>query len=182
MLQSQLRGTDLTKLGKIWATFKIIVGTIWRHIRAIPCMQAFLSCRNTTCHAVIIAIQSPQPRHDLQLFMNGSLVSLCGTRHIHCWKKLGGFRCMGLKTLYCKALCDVKFCQIEGNGRKFRHIELSNIASSVNFFNCVYCLSDGANLCHSFFASLYLPAVCIISFNFLPCCISLSSCRVYNLF
>ena len=27
---------------------------------------------------------------------------------------------------YCIALCDVKFSQIEGNGRKFRHIELSN--------------------------------------------------------
>ena len=29
---------------------------------------------------------------------------------------------------YCKALCDVKFRQMEGNGRKFRHIyvELSN--------------------------------------------------------
>ena len=148
-----------------------------------PCQNAFLSCRNTTCHAVIIAIQSPQPRHDLQLFMNGSLVSLCSTRHKYCWKNLGGFRCMLLKTLYCKALCDVKFSQIEGNGSKFRHKELSiAIASSVKFYNSVYCLSDWANLCHSFFASLYLPAVCIISFNFLPCCISLSSCRVYNLF
>ena len=27
---------------------------------------------------------------------------------------------------YCKALCDVKLRQIEGNGKKFRHIELSN--------------------------------------------------------
>ena len=27
---------------------------------------------------------------------------------------------------YCKALCDVKFSQMEGNGRKFRHIQLSN--------------------------------------------------------
>ena len=27
---------------------------------------------------------------------------------------------------YCKALCDVKFRHIEGYGRKFRHIELSN--------------------------------------------------------
>ena len=27
---------------------------------------------------------------------------------------------------YCKALCDEKFSQIEGNGRKFRHLELSN--------------------------------------------------------
>ena len=33
-----------------------------------------------------------------------------------------------------KALCDVKFSQIEGNGRKFRHIE---IASSVKFSNSV---------------------------------------------
>ena len=27
--------------------------------------------------------------------------------------------------IYCKALCEVKFSHIEGNGRKFRHIELS---------------------------------------------------------
>ena len=27
---------------------------------------------------------------------------------------------------YCKALCDVKFRKIEGNGRTFRHIKLSN--------------------------------------------------------
>ena len=33
---------------------------------------------------------------------------------------------------YCKTLCDVKFRQIEGNGRKFCHIELSN---SVKFSN-----------------------------------------------
>ena len=33
---------------------------------------------------------------------------------------------------YCKALWDVTFRQIEGNGRKFRHIELSN---SVKFSN-----------------------------------------------
>ena len=38
---------------------------------------------------------------------------------------------------YCKALCDVKFCQIAGNGRKFSHIELSNIASSVEFSDSV---------------------------------------------
>ena len=29
---------------------------------------------------------------------------------------------------YCKALCDVKFRQLEGNGRTFRHIELSVIS------------------------------------------------------
>ena len=28
---------------------------------------------------------------------------------------------------YCKVLCDVKFSQIGGNGRKFSHIELSNV-------------------------------------------------------
>ena len=27
---------------------------------------------------------------------------------------------------YCKALCDVKFSQIEGNGREFSHKEISN--------------------------------------------------------
>ena len=31
-------------------------------------------------------------------------------------------------------VCDVKFSQIEGNGRKFRHIELrKKAASSVNY-------------------------------------------------
>ena len=30
----------------------------------------------------------------------------------------------------CKALCDVKFSQIEGNGRKFSQIELSNYVLS----------------------------------------------------
>ena len=34
--------------------------------------------------------------------------------------------CIWRMTLCCKALCDVKFRQIEGNGRKCRHIELSN--------------------------------------------------------
>ena len=31
-----------------------------------------------------------------------------------------------VQNLNLKALCDVKFRQIEVNGRKFRHIELSN--------------------------------------------------------
>ena len=40
----------------------------------------------------------------------------------------GGFRCMRLMTLqYCKALCDVKCSQIEGNVGKFSHIELNQI-------------------------------------------------------
>ena len=39
---------------------------------------------------------------------------------------------------YCKALCDEKFCQIAGNGRKFSHIELSNKESSVKFFKQWY--------------------------------------------
>ena len=34
---------------------------------------------------------------------------------------------------YCKALCDEKFSQMEGNGRKFSHIELSNIFISYIF-------------------------------------------------
>ena len=34
-----------------------------------------------------------------------------------------------------EALCDVKFRQIEGNDRKFRHIELTSIASSVKLSN-----------------------------------------------
>ena len=40
---------------------------------------------------------------------------------------------------YCKALCDLKCSQIEGNGGKFRHIEISNtVASSVKFSNSEY--------------------------------------------
>ena len=32
--------------------------------------------------------------------------------------------------LFCKALCEEKFRQIEGNGRKLSHIELSNCVVS----------------------------------------------------
>ena len=32
---------------------------------------------------------------------------------------------------YCKALCDVKFSQIEGNSRTFCHIEISNSVVTV---------------------------------------------------
>ena len=34
---------------------------------------------------------------------------------------------------YCKALCDEKFSQKEGNGRKFSHIELRNIVIILTF-------------------------------------------------
>ena len=34
---------------------------------------------------------------------------------------------------YCKALCDVRFSQVEENGRKFRHIELSKSVYQINF-------------------------------------------------
>ena len=40
-------------------------------------------------------------------------------------------------TLYCKTVCDVKFGQIEGNGRNERHIELNSIVSLVKFSNSV---------------------------------------------
>ena len=38
---------------------------------------------------------------------------------------------------FCKALCDVKFRKIEGNGRKFHQIKLSNISSSFKISNSV---------------------------------------------
>ena len=34
--------------------------------------------------------------------------------------------CPALGLRYCNALCDVKLRQEEGNGRKFRHIEINN--------------------------------------------------------
>ena len=51
-----------------------------------------------------------------------------------CFLKTGNLRVMAdFAVLYLsadaiasKALCDVKLSQIEGNGRKFRHIDLSN--------------------------------------------------------
>ena len=50
---------------------------------------------------------------------------------MHCYKSVvGGFRCMWR---YCKALCNVKFSQIEGNGQKFSHIERSNGVIMVGF-------------------------------------------------
>ena len=44
-------------------------------------------------------------------------------------EKFGGFPCICLMTLL-PALCDVKFRQIEGNGRNFPQRELSNSAIS----------------------------------------------------
>ena len=41
-----------------------------------------------------------------------------------------------LKVTDCKALCDVKYSQIKGNGRQFHHIGLSNIVVS-KFSNSV---------------------------------------------
>ena len=39
-------------------------------------------------------------------------------------------------------LCDVKFSQVERNGRKFRHIEVSiTVASLVKFSNCLLAFS-----------------------------------------
>ena len=43
------------------------------------------------------------------------------TLHVHTLlESFAGFRCMWLMTLL--QSCDVKFSQIEGNGRQFRHI------------------------------------------------------------
>ena len=51
------------------------------------------------------------------------------------------------KVLAYFALCDVQFGQIEGNGRKFRHIKSLAIAPSVKISNSVltkniYCLKN----------------------------------------
>ena len=40
---------------------------------------------------------------------------------------------------FCKALCDVKFSQIEGNGRQFSHIWSLALTSSVIFSNSLVC-------------------------------------------
>ena len=48
-------------------------------------------------------------------------------RHSHTLRKVL------TKAIYCKALCDVKFRHIEGNGRKFCHIELSIRFHQINF-------------------------------------------------
>ena len=57
-----------------------------------------------------------EPEHGLHGDGQGS-----ASPHVHCYKSFGGFSCFGLMTL-----CEVKFRQIQGNGRKFRHKELSN--------------------------------------------------------
>ena len=40
---------------------------------------------------------------------------------------------------YCKALCDVKFRQIKGNGRNFRHIDLNSSVISYCKFSRKFC-------------------------------------------
>ena len=65
---------------------------------------------------------------------------------------------MWLMTLYCKALYEVKFSQIEGNGWKFSHIELSNWCHPLNFptvyrHNC-FLEGDWPDLCILFSATL----------------------------
>ena len=50
-------------------------------------------------------------------------------------KVLGDFAVCDVLS-YCKALCDVQFRQIEGNGRTFRHILLSNGVISLIFCQC----------------------------------------------
>ena len=59
---------------------------------------------------------------------------------------------------FCKALCNVKFSQIEDDNRKFRHMELSNIALSVKFSNSV------ASKRKQFF-NFKISSNCIISYE-----------------
>ena len=63
----------------------------------------------------------------------------------HCYKNFGGFRCMWLMNLMQSCICDVKCRQIEGNVRKFRHIELSNsaISNSASSLNRLWCGGGG---------------------------------------
>ena len=55
------------------------------------------------------------------------------TYPMHCYKSFERFRWMWR---YCKALCGLKFSQIEGNSRQFRPIELSN-RTAVNLSNYI---------------------------------------------
>ena len=49
-------------------------------------------------------------------------------------KSIGGFRCIVSDwRRYCKAVCDVKFSQIEENGQKCCHIQISNSVISKSF-------------------------------------------------
>ena len=50
---------------------------------------------------------------------------------IYCYKSFGDFAIFDWWR-YCKAICDVKFRQIEGNGWKFRHIELMMYSASTS--------------------------------------------------
>ena len=60
-------------------------------------------------------------------------------------KVLADFAAYVTNDAIAKLLYDVKFSQIEGNSRKFSHIELSNIGSSVKFSNSVYCIQCTSN-------------------------------------
>ena len=70
---------------------------------------------------------------------------------------------------YCIALCDVKFSQIEGNGRKFRHIELSNKKISRNLL-CMFIWGQvqflGPKKGRKFRDTVPLSPVCNIIFLF----------------
>ena len=78
-------------------------------------------------HGVAIATT----RGERKLFCGNSLTSSINILHISTYtvrKVLADFA-------VCDVLCDVKFSHIEGNGRKFSHIQLSNIVSSVKLSN-----------------------------------------------
>ena len=53
---------------------------------------------------------------------------------------------------FCKALYDVKFSKVEGNGRTFRHIELSHSVITYHqqcrqlLVHCLYCMSVSHNV------------------------------------
>ena len=56
---------------------------------------------------------------------------------------------------YCKALCDVKFSQIEGNGGKFSYIELQALALSITVHLLFNTLAHG--LSANIFSYFLLP-------------------------
>ena len=85
-------------------------------------------------HGVAIATT----RGERKLFCGNSLTSSINILHISTYtvrKVLADFAVCDWRCYIAKVLCDVKFSHIEGNSRKFSHIQLSNIVSSVKLSN-----------------------------------------------
>ena len=111
---------------------------IWR-----PTVPDSISCRENWNGFLYTFYSLCKPHARIQFLMIPCLFcSYCVLNHFHKQRKiqLNFVWCLPSACVtihYCKALCDVKLCQIEGNGRKFSHIELSIITSSVKFSNIV---------------------------------------------